>query len=57
MARRAIRTERLIAVLGAAVLLLGAVILWRAVEASRPGVPVRVTPVRWSGTMPFAGRP
>ncbi|WP_034229702.1 C40 family peptidase, partial [Actinotalea ferrariae] len=27
------------------------------VEASRPGVPVRVTPVRWSGTMPFAGRP
>lgn len=37
MARRAIRTERLIAVLGAAVLLLGAVILWKAVEASRPG--------------------
>ncbi|KGM08678.1 C40 family peptidase, partial [Cellulomonas carbonis] len=27
------------------------------VEASRPGVPVRVTSVRWSGTMPFAGRP
>lgn len=27
------------------------------VEASRPGVPVRVTPIRWSGTMPYAGRP
>lgn len=27
------------------------------VEAPRPGVPVRVTAVRWSGTMPFAGRP
>ncbi|KGM09125.1 hypothetical protein N869_08005 [Cellulomonas bogoriensis 69B4 = DSM 16987] len=27
------------------------------VEASRPGVPLRVTPIRWSGTMPFAGRP
>lgn len=27
------------------------------VEASRPGVPVRVTPVRWSSTMPYAGRP
>jgi peptidoglycan DL-endopeptidase CwlO len=27
------------------------------VEASRPGIPVRVTSVRWSGTMPFAGRP
>lgn len=37
MARRVIRTERLIAVLGAAVLLLGAVILWKAIEASRPG--------------------
>lgn len=37
MARRAIRTDRLIAVLGAAVLLLGAVILWGAVRASRSG--------------------
>lgn len=27
------------------------------VEASRPGVPVRVVPMRWSGTMPYAGRP
>ncbi|WP_372593191.1 C40 family peptidase [Actinotalea sp.] len=27
------------------------------VEASRPGVPLRVTTVRWSGTMPYAGRP
>jgi cell wall-associated NlpC family hydrolase len=27
------------------------------VEAPRPGVPVRVTSIRWSGTMPFAGRP
>ena len=27
------------------------------VEASRPGVPLRVTSMRWSGTMPFAGRP
>ncbi|KQY85735.1 MULTISPECIES: hypothetical protein [unclassified Brevundimonas] len=38
MARRAIRTDRLIAVLGAAVLLLGAVIVWGAVRTSRPGV-------------------
>ncbi|UCN14238.1 MULTISPECIES: C40 family peptidase [Cellulomonas] len=27
------------------------------VEASRPGVPVRVTSMRWGSTMPFAGRP
>lgn len=27
------------------------------VEASRPGVPVRVTTIRWAGTMPYAGRP
>lgn len=27
------------------------------VEAPRPEVPVRVTSMRWSGTMPFAGRP
>jgi cell wall-associated NlpC family hydrolase len=27
------------------------------VEASRPGVPLRVTPIRWSSTMPYAGRP
>lgn len=27
------------------------------VEAARPGVPVRVTTVRWSGTMPYAVRP
>jgi len=27
------------------------------VEASKPGVPLRVTPMRWSSTMPFAGRP
>ncbi len=27
------------------------------VEAARPGVPVRVTSIRWSGTMPYAGRP
>lgn len=27
------------------------------VEASRPGVPVRVTAIRWAGTMPYAGRP
>ena len=27
------------------------------VEASRPGVPLRVTSMRWSGTMPYAGRP
>ncbi|MDI1328444.1 MAG: hypothetical protein PSV23_16765 [Brevundimonas sp.] len=37
MARRAIRTDRLIAVLGAAVLLLGAVIVWNTARASRPG--------------------
>ena len=38
MARRAIRTDRLIAVLGAVVLLLGAVIVWGAVRTSRSGV-------------------
>lgn len=27
------------------------------VEAPRAGVPVRVTSMRWSGTMPYAGRP
>lgn len=27
------------------------------VEAARPGVPIRITSVRWSGTMPYAGRP
>ena len=27
------------------------------VEASKPGVPLRVTSMRWSKTMPFAGRP
>lgn len=27
------------------------------VEASRPGVPLRLTAMRWSGTMPYAGRP
>ncbi|WP_370514121.1 C40 family peptidase [Cellulomonas sp. JZ18] len=27
------------------------------VEASRPGVPLRQVAMRWSGTMPFAGRP
>jgi len=27
------------------------------VEASRPGVPLRVTAIRWSGTMSYAGRP
>ena len=27
------------------------------VEAAKPGVPVRITSIRWSGTMPFAGRP
>ncbi|WP_199425281.1 C40 family peptidase [Actinotalea solisilvae] len=27
------------------------------VEAPRPGVAVRVTAIRWSGTMPYAGRP
>lgn len=29
----------------------------RMVEAPRPGLNVRVTSVRWSGTMPYAGRP
>lgn len=27
------------------------------IEASRPGVPVRITPMRWEQTMPYAGRP
>ncbi len=27
------------------------------VEASRPGVPLRITPMRWANTMPYAGRP
>lgn len=27
------------------------------VEAAKPGVPIRITSIRWSGTMPFAGRP
>ena len=27
------------------------------VEAARPGVPLRVTPVRYAGTMAYAGRP
>lgn len=27
------------------------------VEAARPGVPLRLTTMRWSGTMPYAGRP
>ncbi len=27
------------------------------VEAARPGVPLRVTAMRWAGTMPYAGRP
>ncbi|MCV2394982.1 C40 family peptidase [Actinotalea sp. M2MS4P-6] len=27
------------------------------VEAPRPGLTVRVVPMRWSGTMPYAGRP
>lgn len=27
------------------------------VEASRPGVPVRVTTIRWQSTMPYAARP
>ncbi|MFS0702794.1 C40 family peptidase, partial [Cellulomonas sp. 179-A 4D5 NHS] len=26
-------------------------------EAAREGVPVRLTSMRWSGTMPYAGRP
>lgn len=29
----------------------------QVVEAPRPGVAVRVADIRWSGTMPFAGRP
>lgn len=29
----------------------------KIVEASRPGVPVRVTAIRWANSMPFAGRP
>ena len=29
----------------------------KMVEAPRPGVAVRVTSIRWAGTMPFAGRP
>lgn len=37
MARRTIRTERLIAVLGGAVLLLGAVIAWGVVRNAQPG--------------------
>ena len=37
MARRAIRTDRLIAVLGVAVLLLGAVIGWGLIRDARPG--------------------
>ncbi len=27
------------------------------IEASRPGVPLRIAPMRWSSTMPYAGRP
>ena len=27
------------------------------VEASRPGVPLRITAMRWGSTMPYAGRP
>jgi cell wall-associated NlpC family hydrolase len=27
------------------------------VEASRPGVPARITSMRWAGTMAYAGRP
>jgi len=27
------------------------------IEASQPGVPVRIAPMRWSKTMPYAGRP
>jgi len=26
-------------------------------EAARPGTPLRLAKMRWSGTMPFAGRP
>ena len=37
MARRAIRTDRLIAALGAAVLLLGALIVWGLVRNAGPG--------------------
>ena len=29
----------------------------QVVEASRPGVPVRVAAVRWANAMPYAGRP
>ena len=29
----------------------------KVVEASRPGIPVRIAPVRWTNAMPFAGRP
>jgi cell wall-associated NlpC family hydrolase len=29
----------------------------QVVEAARPGVPVRITSMRWASTMPFAGRP
>ncbi len=29
----------------------------QVVEASRPGIPVRIAAVRWTSTMPFAGRP
>jgi cell wall-associated NlpC family hydrolase len=28
----------------------------QVVEAARPGVPVRITSMRWASTMPFAGR-
>ncbi|HST91074.1 MAG TPA: hypothetical protein VLJ13_02645 [Brevundimonas sp.] len=37
MARRTIRTERLIAVLGVAVLLLGALAMWAATQGAGPG--------------------
>ena len=29
----------------------------QVVEASRPGIPLRVAPVRWANAMPYAGRP
>ena len=29
----------------------------QVVEAPRPGIPVRIAAVRWTSTMPFAGRP
>jgi cell wall-associated NlpC family hydrolase len=29
----------------------------QVVEASRPGIPLRVAPVRWTNAMPYAGRP